>query len=208
MFSWFFKNVWLKLAVLAILAAVGWYFLGRGSASNSNGSTFVAKRGNLQITVLEGGNIEALESQEIRSQIKGYQGTKILDIVEEGYLVTEDDIKNGKKLVELDSSELKQKIITEELNFQSTVSTLIEAKQAYDIQINQNLSDVKESEQKSRFARSDIEKYLGNTNTEEIISILKLYDTPFTNDFESASEELMFNLDKIMAPGLRQEWIR
>jgi hypothetical protein len=56
--------------------------------------TFEVRRGNLDISVIEGGTVEALESQEIRCEVAtGYQGTKILKIVEEGYFVTEDDVK-------------------------------------------------------------------------------------------------------------------
>ncbi len=187
------KNPLLKIGGgLILLAALGYGFFGRSSTA-SQGTTFTARRGPLQIAVLEGGNLESLASQEIRSQIKGFQGTKILTIVEEGYLVTEEDIGKGKVLVELDGSDLKQRITTEELKFQSTVSSLIEARQAYEIQLNQNLSDIKASEQKSRFAKSDIEKYLGDKNTEDIIKELKLYEAPFTNDFERTAEELSFS---------------
>lgn len=188
-----FKNPLPKIGGgLILLAALAYWFFGRSSTA-SQGTTFTARRGPLQIAVLEGGNLESLASQEIRSQIKGFQGTKILTIVEEGYLVTEEDIGKGKVLVELDGSDLKQRITTEELKFQSTVSSLIEARQAYEIQLNQNLSDIKASEQKSRFAKSDIEKYLGDKNTEDIIKELKLYETPFTNDFERTAEELSFS---------------
>ena len=126
------------------------------------GAVFVARQGDLPIMVTEGGSVEALESQEIRSEVKGHQGTKILSIVEEGYLVTEADVKNGKLLVELDSSEIKQRITTQDIQFQSTVASLTEAQQAYEIQFNQNKTDIKAAEQKVRFARMDLEKFLGD----------------------------------------------
>src|SRR5262245_23962206 len=88
-----------------LLLLLIWIF--SGGKSTDKEITYAVKRGDLQISVLEGGSIEALESQEIRSEIKG--STKILKIVEEGYQVTEEDIKNGKVLVELESSEIKDK---------------------------------------------------------------------------------------------------
>ena len=97
--------------------------LGKGDGDESRLSFSVTK-GDLLITVTEGGSIEALKSQEIRSEVKGYQGTKILSIVDEGYQVTGEDVKNKKVLVELDSSELRQKIVTQEIQFQSTVATV------------------------------------------------------------------------------------
>ena len=68
--------------------------------SSGNTPMFAARRGPLEITVLEGGSLQALESQEIKCEVRvGYQGTKILKIVEEGYFVTEDDVKTNKVLV-------------------------------------------------------------------------------------------------------------
>src|SRR6476659_1790622 len=70
-------------------------------SSNARAATFTAKRGPLDITVLEGGSLQALESQEIKCEVRvGYQGTKILRIVDEGYFVTEDDVRTNKTLVE------------------------------------------------------------------------------------------------------------
>ena len=58
---------------------------------------------------------------------------QILSIVEEGCLVTEEDVKNGKILVELDSSDIKQRIVTQDIQFQSTRASLIEAQQSFEI---------------------------------------------------------------------------
>ena len=73
---------------------------GGGSGGDSNSLTFAARRGNLDITVLEGGALEALQSQEIRSRVRDRSGVKILSIVEEGYRVTEEDVAAGMILVE------------------------------------------------------------------------------------------------------------
>jgi multidrug efflux pump subunit AcrA (membrane-fusion protein) len=168
----------------AVVVILGVILLTRGKSTKGNAASFAARRGNLPISVLEGGSVEALESQEIRSEIKGYQGTKILSIVEEGYLVTEDDVKNGKVLVELDSSDLKQRITTQEIQFQSTLASLIEAQQSYDIQLNQNESDIKAAEQKARFARMDFEKFMGDKTAQEVIAKLGLYEKPITNELD------------------------
>src|SRR6185295_19737845 len=118
---------------------------------------------------------QALESQEIKCEVRvGYQGTKILRIVEEGYLVTDDDVKTNKVLVELDSSELQKQIVQQEIQYQSAVASLTDAQQGYDIQVNQNQSDIKAAEQKARFARLDFDKFLGDTVTEDIIGLLGL----------------------------------
>jgi hypothetical protein len=64
------------------------------------------------------------------------------------------------------------------------LSTLIEAQQAYDIQLNQNDTDIKAAEQKARFARMDLEKHIGDKNTQDIIDKLHLYEKPFTNGLD------------------------
>src|SRR5262249_35850181 len=77
--------------VIGLIIVVALFLLFRtGKKEQVAGTVFVVRQGNLPISVTEGGSIEALESQEIRSEIKGYQGTKILSIVEEGYLVTDE----------------------------------------------------------------------------------------------------------------------
>jgi multidrug resistance efflux pump len=170
-------KIGVALGAIVLLALI---FFTSGK-STAQGITFTARRGPLQISVLEGGSIEALESQEIRSEYKGHQGTKILKIVEEGYQVTEDDVKNGKVLVELDSSELKQRITQQEIQFQTTLASLTEATQGYEIQLNQNKTDVKAAEQKAKFARMDVEKFLSDKATREIIDQLQLYEVETTN---------------------------
>src|SRR5437773_5172241 len=165
---------WRIGAVLLILA-MGFVLLRGGAKSAGGGVTFVVRRGPFDISVLEGGSIQALESQEIKCEVRvGYQGTKILKIVEEGYQVTEDDVKTNKVLVKLDSSDLQKQIIQQEIQYQSAVASLTDAQQGYEIQLNQNISDIKAAEQKARFARMDFDKFLGDTVTQNIIEQLGL----------------------------------
>src|SRR5258708_32899913 len=130
---------WRLAAGIALVAIVGALFLATGGKSIGKTPTFTARRGPLEITVLQGGSLQALESQEIKCEVRvGYQGTKILKIVDEGYLVTEEDVKNGKTLVELDGSELQKQIVQQEIQLQSAVAALIDAQQNYEIQLGQN----------------------------------------------------------------------
>lgn len=162
------------VSIVAVLGGVLW--LSRGS-SGTHYTTFEVRRGPLDIKVLEGGNLEALESQEIKSQIKGWQGVKILYIVEEGYSVTEEDVANKLKLVELDASELEEKLTTSEISFKGTQASLTEAEKGYDIQVNQSESDIYAAELESKFALLEMEKYLGSMVTEEmLVAIQELED--------------------------------
>jgi multidrug efflux pump subunit AcrA (membrane-fusion protein) len=181
-------------AVLAMGAAA--FFVSRRTNATNEGAVFVARRGPLQITVLEGGSMQAVDSQELKCEVRvGYQGTKILKIVEEGYQVTEDDVKNRKVLVELDSSELQKQLVQQEIQFQSSAASLADAQQGYEIQLNQNLSDIMAAEQKARFARMDFEKFLGNKAAVEVIHELGLDDAiTRIRDQQSASNRATMSI--------------
>lgn len=189
---------WTYVTALILLAALGWWLF-RGGTATEERVTFEARRGPLTISVIQGGSIEALESQEIRSEVRGYQGTKILRIVEEGYLVTEEDVRTNKVLVELDSSELKQRLLTQESEQESRFSTMTESRQAYEIQLGQNQADIKAADQKVKFARMDLDKFLGEAAAQELISEigLKLPEPP---DLEDVPE---MNLEAATAPAGR-----
>lgn len=164
--------VW-ALLLVAVALLVFWSRTSR--RGEAEGATFTARRGPLNITVLEGGSIRAVESQEIKCEVRvGYQGIKILKIVEEGYEVTPEDIRTNKVLVELDSSELQKQIVQQDIQYESAAATLTDAQQNYEIQLNQNLSDIKAAEQKVRFARMDFDKFLGDRVTQAIIDQLGL----------------------------------
>ncbi len=163
-----------RLVVAGVLVVLGLALLLKGGKAPQTEITALAKRGDLAITVLEGGSVEALESQEVLSEVRGGAGTKILKIVEEGYLVSDEDVKKGKVLVELDSSDLRDRIVQEEINYQSALASLTDAVQGYEIQRNQNTSNIKAADEKALFARMDLEKYMSDTSANEIIKILKL----------------------------------
>src|SRR5947199_3614982 len=164
------QSRWRIAGIVLILALAGIWFRS-GGKSAAGGASFVARRGPLAISVLEGGSIQALESQEIKCEVRvGYQGTKILKIVEEGYQVTEDDVKTNKVLVELDSSDLQKQIVQQEIQYQTAIASLTDAEQGYDIQLNQNISDIQAAEQKARFARMDFDKFLGDSVSTKIIA--------------------------------------
>jgi len=144
--------------------------------ANTGAVTFAARRGDLDITVLEGGALEALQSQEIRSMVKGREGVKILSIVEEGYRVSESDVASGMVLVELDTSALIDEKLNQEIAVETAEASFIEQKAEYEIQLNQNMTELNEARQNMRFARLDFEKFLGANIVTEIIAELDIED--------------------------------
>ena len=165
-----------RVAIAAGGVVILLFLVFRGGGKGAGGGlTFTARRGPLDIQVVEGGSLQALEFQEIKCEARvGYQGIKILKIVEEGYQVTDEDIRTNKVLVELDSSELQKQITQQEIQCQSAAASLIDAQQAYEIQLNQNTSDIRAAEQKARFARMDFGKYLGEETADKVVDQLGL----------------------------------
>jgi HlyD family secretion protein len=180
-----------RFVAVAIVLVVAIFWFSRGNKSAANLPTFTARRGPLDISVMEGGSLKALESQEVKCEVRvGYQGTKILRIVPEGYLVTDEDVHTNKVLCELDSSDLQNRLVQQEIQFQSALATLADAEQNYQIQLGQNNSDVKAAQQKARFARMDFEKYLGDDVADKVIAQVgldKLFLTISSNNIAAAA---------------------
>ena len=165
----------LAVAGAGVVAYLVVSLLAGGSDDLDGGSvTFAARKGDLEITVLEGGTLEALQSQEIRSQVKGREGVKILSIVEEGYRVTEEDVQARRVLVELDTADLIDQKLNQEIALETAEASYIERKAQYEIQINQNITELNDARQAMRFARLDFEKFLGANIVTEIIEELEI----------------------------------
>ncbi|MBL9130859.1 MAG: HlyD family efflux transporter periplasmic adaptor subunit, partial [Verrucomicrobiaceae bacterium] len=160
---------WLVLAAVGTVSAwYAWSWFAGGNSTTEEVPTFTVQRGPLEINVLQGGEIRALQNLELKSEIE--IPTKILSLIPEGYLVTDEDVKNGKVLVELDDTEVKQKIQNHEIEFQTTVSNFIDADQAREIQKSENQSLFRATKEVGIFALMDFEKYLGREVTSAILA--------------------------------------
>lgn len=163
---------WLILAAAAILLAAGlWIMPGKKQASESV-PTFMVQKGPLEINVLQGGELRALRNFEVRSEIA--YTTKIISLIPEGYFITEEDIREGKVLVEMDDSELKEKIQDHDIDFQSTVSIYIDADENREIQRSENQSNLRAKRELALFSLMDFEKYLGSSVATAILETAQL----------------------------------
>ncbi len=162
------KYVWFLFALIILVSLVFFYYSSKSNNHQSTGNVvFPVTRGSFEITILEGGSIEAKESLQIKSEVQGE--TKILSIIEEGYYITPEDVQSGKILVELDAKKLLDQRTEQELNYQRAKASLANAQEQYEIQKNQNEIDIRQNELAVKFARMDIEKYLGINVTNEIL---------------------------------------
>jgi len=129
-----------------------------------NADTVTVRRGVLTITVTEGGSIRAHNSIQYKCQVERRRGVEvtILNIVPAGTYVTQEDVDNGMVLVELDSSSLEDQLQEEEMELASDQENYTAAKEAYDIQVIQNESDLAAGRLQVRFALLDLQKYVCN----------------------------------------------
>ncbi|MBM3288965.1 MAG: hypothetical protein FJY92_02315, partial [Candidatus Hydrogenedentes bacterium] len=168
------RSRWARVA-LALVALVAIYRYTRGGGEQAATNTlFTAARGDLKIAVTEGGNVEAREKQTIKSEIKGE--TKILSIIDDGYLVTPEDVANKKVLVTLDNSELLEKMTQEMIQYESARADFAESTAQFEITVKQNESDIKKAELEAKFALMDLKRYLSEDIAKAILKQRGLSD--------------------------------
>lgn len=177
------------------LAAGGWFYfkpLGGQTGSGEQLPEFTVKNGDLRINILEGGNIQALEYLEIKSKVKASSGVKILGVIEEGYKITEEDVRNKKVLVKLDSSGIEEQLVDHDVAFQQTESLFADARQDIEIAESDALSQLKAERQDIRFSLLDFQKYVGEKASYEILTSLGLpYDNETLNRYEEEATALI-----------------
>jgi HlyD family secretion protein len=166
------KRILLIIIGVVVIVGVGAFgFLRKGSGSSSSQEdtgVFAVKRGDLAITVTESGSIKAVKTKDIKSEVEGR--ATIVNIVPEGTMITQEDVNDGKVLVELDSSELKEHLSQREIELTSAKASYADANESYLIQIKQNESDVTAAELKVKFSLMDLQKYLGKTVAEKLVA--------------------------------------
>ncbi|MCF7974861.1 MAG: HlyD family efflux transporter periplasmic adaptor subunit [Phycisphaerae bacterium] len=156
---------WVVLLIVAAVV-VGGYAVIKGrkaaGAGPSIGGTFTVRQDDLTVTVSEGGSIRAHHSIQYKCQVesRGAEVT-IINIVPGGTYVTQEDVDNGMVLVKLDSSQLEDQLVQQQMELASDEENATAAKEAYDIQGIQNESDIAQAKLAIRFALLDLQKYLG-----------------------------------------------
>ncbi len=159
------------IAVIAVLSFMPFFFSGDGT-SNDLSTTFAAVRGDLKISVLEGGTLRALESQKVRSEVRGHP--KILSIVDEGYRVTAEVVEKGLLLVELDRENLEREQVDDQLAYQADASNLSRVEMEIEIHTLERDSQMKQAQLRKKFDHMDFEKYMGVEASNEILDELDL----------------------------------
>lgn len=159
-------------ALIALVFGFSHYWSEPGNSS-SNIELYSVKRGDLNICVVENGSIKPVKSVTIKApRLTEYQ-VSIVTIVPEGTYITPEDV-NNMVLVELDASNSREQLPQREIDVASAEASFAEAKENYDIRLKQNESDITAAELKAKFARMDIQKYLGQEASEKVLETASL----------------------------------
>lgn len=161
------KNKIFYLVVLLLAGIVAANRIQMQKRKHSELVLYTVQKQNLMITVTEGGNLVALQSQKIVNEVPGSRN--ILEVVDEGTQITEEDVKNGKILIKLDSKDLEDRMEQLKLNVENSLASYTEGEQNLQILKKQNESDITQAELKVKFAEMDLNKYLGDKLAESII---------------------------------------
>ena len=157
------RSVWPALLLLAMLGGGGaggwWWWQSRGKVAKIERAIYVVRRGDLLIVITEGGSVKALHSEVIKSQVEGK--ATIISLVPEGTRITDDDVKKGKILVEMDSADLRERLTQQEITFANAKASYTAAKEAYAIDKSEGESKIKNGEFNVKFGRMDLEHYVG-----------------------------------------------
>lgn len=162
-----FKN---KVFILLVVVIVAGTMLNSYHQDKKKLKQFITTqvtRKNLVISVIEGGNLKALKSQKIVNEVPGSRN--ILEVVPEGTRITEEDVKNGKILIRLDSRDIENDLDQQKVTLETNYASLKEAEENLEIQKKQNESDINQAQLKVKFAMMDIQKYLGDEIAEKIV---------------------------------------
>ena len=158
-------RAWVVLVILAAVVAAGVAAVKSrktAGAGPSVGGIFTVRQDDLVVTVNEGGSIRAHSSIQYKCEVerRGAEVT-ILTIVPGGTYVTQDDVDNGMVLVQLDSSQLEDQLVQEEMELTEDRENASAADEDYKIQSIQNESDIAQGKLEIRFALLELQKYLG-----------------------------------------------
>lgn len=151
------KSAILGLILVAGVAGGGWWYFTQkedsGSATSVRTSDITkAALTSFDVTTTASGELQALDQIEVRSTLE--QQATIVEIIEEGTTV-----KKGDVLCVLNTDNLKTELDTEEADLESSQAALFAAENAYQIQVTENESAIRDAELKLRLAQLTLDQW-------------------------------------------------
>lgn len=135
--------------VLAAMAAVD----AQSTKVTSKMATYTVQRAPLSITLTESGTVKSRDQYVVKNQVEGR--TSIIYVIDEGTVVEE-----GELLVELDASELEDRLVDQQIQVENSEADYVSAKESLEVVKLQTQSNVAQATLDNDFAIEDKEKYL------------------------------------------------
>jgi len=149
------KKFLVGAALVIVLAGSAWFFSLRNSADRDledSGLLYEVAWEPFLVTINESGTIESRNRVVVKSEVAGMQ--TIIYLIPEGTMVEKGDL-----LIELDSSELEDKLIEEQIELENAEAELISSRENLEVVKNQAEADIAQARLDYRFAQQDLEKY-------------------------------------------------
>lgn len=177
-YQWFVRHIKArpKLAAALTLALVALTVLLFATAKPAAPalSFYEVKRGDMLVSVVEGGTLEAVNEVSIRNEVEGT--SRIIFIVPEGSYV-----KKGDLLVELDSSSSVDAVNQQQIAVEKSQFAVLQAEKQLEIQKSVAESEIQSATLKEEFAESDLEKFVEG----EALQTLRNAQIEITNVMET-----------------------
>lgn len=147
------------LVLIVFVLVIGGGYLAVGAINKAGAEKdalqvmYTVERGPLAINLTETGTIKSRDQYIVKSQVEGR--TSIIYVIDEGTLVKEGDL-----LVELDSSELADRLVDQQIKVENTEADFVSSKETLAVTKIQNQSNIARAEQDNQFAIEDKTKYL------------------------------------------------
>ncbi|NMA42285.1 MAG: hypothetical protein GX946_02780 [Oligosphaeraceae bacterium] len=120
--------------------------------------------GNLDICVLESGALETLVSNDIVQNVR--RMTKILEIVDEGTMITAEDVKNARVLVRFETKDIEDTLFEHQTAFENAESSFTQGEESLIIQTSDNETALRNGELAVIYAENDLRKLVGDRMAE------------------------------------------
>ena len=153
-------------AVLALIAGIGlWRMMADSSpAPAAAGETVRAIRDRLVVTITENGEIDAKRSTNVGCQVESLSST-IVWVIEEGT-----HVKQGDKLIELDSADLQERLRTQDMVYKTAKAVFEKAEKTFLITQSQRESLLSVAVLTVKFGLMDFRKYLGGDLADRVVA--------------------------------------
>ena len=139
--------------VLLLLMVIAGQRYDSAEGSVKKSDVFTVREGPLTISVTQAGTIQAKDQIILKNEVEGQ--AQIIFLIDEGV-----EVKEGDLLVELDSSQLVDGRVDQQIQVQNKEAEYISARENLEVVKNQSLSDISAAELAFQFAKEDLAKYV------------------------------------------------